>query len=91
MTYRMLVLAGAMLLFSTSAQAQWLGTLSIDNGYDDNMFRNYSASASASTDISLMYGFFPKDENWAVNYTGSLTTFSEYSERMYSLLTLAAS
>jgi hypothetical protein len=72
-------------------QAQWIGSLSLDNGYDDNMFRNYSATASASTDLSLMYGYFPEEENWAINYSGSLSSFSEYPDRMYTLQNLAAS
>lgn len=78
-------------LFTLNVQAQWLGTLSLENGYDDNMFRNYIASSSASTDISLMYGYFPEDENWAVNYSGALTAFSEFPERLYSVHSLGAS
>lgn len=78
-------------LSATTLQAQWLGTLSLDNGYDDNMFRNYSGSASASTDVNLMYGYFPEDEDWAVNYSGSLATFSEFPERLYAFQSIAAS
>ncbi len=74
-----------------AAKAQWIGTLSLDNGYDDNMFRNYAGSASASTDLSLMYGFFSEDGRWGVNYSGSVTSFSAYADRMYSLQNLAAS
>jgi hypothetical protein len=73
------------------ADAQWLGTVSIDNGYDDNMFHNYTASESASTDIALMYGYFPEDGNWALNYTGALSSFSQYPDRMYATNTLGAS
>ncbi|MDT8323218.1 MAG: hypothetical protein RRA94_03820 [Bacteroidota bacterium] len=88
---RVLLFLAVLVLTSTSLQGQWLGTLSLDNGYDDNMFRNYAGASSASTDISLMYGYFPEDGNWAVNYSGALTTFSEYPERLYALQSMAAS
>ncbi len=91
MTQRILFLATTDLLFTATAQAQWFGSLSLDNGYDDNMFRNYNASGSASTDVSLMFGYFPDEQNWAVNYSGSLSAFSEYPERFYSVNSLGAS
>ncbi|MDX9757653.1 MAG: surface lipoprotein assembly modifier [Bacteroidota bacterium] len=81
----------AALAVSSPLQAQWLGTLAIESGYDDNMFRNYSATEATLTDISLMYGFFPNDDNWAVNYSGALSTFAQYPERLYSTHTLGAS
>jgi hypothetical protein len=79
------------ILSTVSLQAQWLGTFSIESGYDDNMFRNYSAAEAALTDFTLMYGYFPEDRNWALNYTGSLTSFAQYSERLYSTHALGAS
>lgn len=85
------LLAGVLLLTSSSAHAQWLGTLSLDNSYDDNVFRNYSATASAATDLSLMYGYFPKEASWAVNYSASVSSYAAYPERLYSLQNLAAS
>lgn len=73
------------------AMGQWLGTLSIESGYDDNMFRNYNATKEASTDLTLMYGYFPEQGNWAVNYTGALTSFAQFPDRMYSTHVLGAS
>ncbi|MBE0644698.1 MAG: DUF560 domain-containing protein [Bacteroidetes bacterium] len=89
MMRRMIILL--LLLGSSPASAQWLGTVSIESGYDDNMFHNYNAAAAASTDFTLMYGFFPEEGNWALNYSGVLTTFSQYAERMYSTHTLGTS
>jgi hypothetical protein len=86
------ILASALfVLCATSLDAQWLGTISIEGGYDDNMFRNYTAAGTASTDVTLMYGFFPDDRNWALNYTGNLTSFARYPERLYSTHSLGAS
>lgn len=79
------------ILSPVDSDAQWLGVFSIESGYDDNMFRNYSASRALSTDFALSYGYFPEDANWAANYSASLTTFSEYPERLYSTHTLGTS
>lgn len=79
------------MILTPRLQAQWLGSLSVESGYDDNMFHNYTASAGASTDFSLMYGYFPQDRNWALNYTGSLTSFASYPDRLYSTQSLGAS
>lgn len=81
----------SVMLLPFRLDAQWLGSLSIESGYDDNMFRNYSASSALSTDFSLSLGYFPEDADWAANYSGSLTTFSEYPERLYSTHTIGTS
>ncbi|MFA6235471.1 MAG: hypothetical protein WC824_14945 [Bacteroidota bacterium] len=86
-----LLLIGILLIDGRPASAQWLGTVSIESGYDDNMFHNYSATESGSTDVTLMYGYFPEDGNWALNYTGALSTFSQYPDRLYATNTLGAS
>ena len=71
--------------------AQWLGSLSIESGYDDNMFRNYSASSAVSTDFAFSLGYFPEEAEWGANYSGALTTFSDYPERLYSTHTVGTS
>lgn len=88
---RTVVLSAMLLLSAVSLEAQWLGTFSIESGYDDNMFRNYSAAEAALTDFTLMYGYFPEDRNWALNYSAGLTSFAQYSERLYSTHSLGAS
>jgi hypothetical protein len=88
---RGLLLSVILLLGAVSLQAQWLGTFAIESGYDDNMFRNYSAAEAALTDFTLMYGYFPEDRNWALNYSGGLTSFAQYAERLYSTHSLGAS
>ncbi|MFZ1731779.1 MAG: hypothetical protein WBQ23_15885 [Bacteroidota bacterium] len=90
-SFPLMLLVGMLILNHTPVAAQWLGTISIDNGYDDNMFHNYSASESASTDLTLMYGYFPEDANWALNYAGALTSFSQYPDRFYATNTFGAS
>lgn len=87
----LLLLPATLLVLTPALHAQWLGTLSLESGYDDNMFRNYSASSGASTDLSLMYGFFPQDRNWALNYSGTLTSFASYPDRLYSTQSVGAS
>ncbi|MBN1448423.1 MAG: hypothetical protein JXA28_10875 [Bacteroidetes bacterium] len=90
----MRLFAGIMLiglLLASNTHAQWYGRISIESGYDDNMFRNYSAVDALSSDFSFMYGYFPTDANFAINYSGSLTTFSEYPERLYTTHTLGSS
>jgi hypothetical protein len=89
--FRVIAIVVLSFAFTGPIQAQWSGSLSLDNGYDDNMFRNYSAISSASTDASLTLGYFPEHANWAINYSGSVSTFSEFSERLYSTHALGAS
>lgn len=86
------IIAVTILLVTASAlQAQWLGTFSIESGWDDNMFRNVNATEATLTDLSLMYGYFPDDDNWAINYAGALSSFAQYPERLYSTHTVGAS
>jgi hypothetical protein len=86
-------IAGAMLLFMSgiSAHAQFLGTVSLESGYSDNMFSTALRTPAASNEATLMLGFFPDDANWAVNYTGSLTSFVQFPDRLYSLHTIGGS
>lgn len=88
---RLLLLTAGLLLLAAPSRAQWLGSAEVESGYDDNMFRNYLGSASLSTDLTLMYGYFPSDGDWAANYTASLSTFADYPERQYFQHSLAAS
>ena len=65
---RRVLLAIVLIFTATPAGAQWLGTISIESGYDDNMFRNYSNASAASTDLTLMYGYFPEESPWSYNF-----------------------
>jgi len=86
-------LALCMLFFlgNSNASGQWLGTFAFESGYSDNMFNSASRAEGLSTDYTLMYGFFPDDAHWAVNYSGAITTFNRYPDRLFSTHVLASS
>ncbi len=83
--------AALLILSSGIGRAQFLGTVSVESGYSDNMFSSALRTPAASTDASLMLGFFPEDANWAVNYTGALTTFAQFPDRLFSTHSLGGS
>ncbi|MBR9978428.1 MAG: DUF560 domain-containing protein [Bacteroidetes bacterium] len=85
------ILLALLITFTVPVSAQWLGTVSIESGYDDNIFRNYTAAEASATDLTLEYGYFPDHGIWAINYTGAMTTFSQYPDRLYSTQTLGSS
>ncbi|MCZ7556608.1 MAG: hypothetical protein M5R41_09420 [Bacteroidia bacterium] len=80
-----------LLVSFAGARAQFLGTVSLESGYSDNMFSSALRTPAASTDATLMLGVFPEDANWAVNYTGALTSFAQYPDRLFSTHSLGGS
>lgn len=75
-----------LLLLAACAQplrAQWMGSVSIEQGYSDNMFSTAARTPAASQDLSLQFGYFPDESPWAVNYSAAYSTFSQYPDRSY--------
>lgn len=80
-----------LLTVAGSASAQFLGTMSYESGYSDNMFSTSLRTPAATNDATVMLGYFPEDANWAVNYTGALSTFVQFPDRLYSTHSLGGS
>ena len=83
-TGRLYVVIGFVLLFPAHLSAQWLGSVSLESGYDDNAFSNASATPSALGSVSLQLGYFSPDDIWAANYSGGLYNYIAFPDRQFS-------
>lgn len=64
-------------------QAQWIKSISIRSGYDDNAFRNFQSLSDYATQFSAYFARDISNERWQwrLFYRGSYNLFAEYDDR----------
>jgi hypothetical protein len=80
--------AGALVLLvllAGPARAQWLGSFSLDNGYNSNAFGLASGGAASVTGIGGAFGYVPADAEWSAVYAGSYVLVPQYPDQQYAM------
>lgn len=84
----------ALLLFvlsSLSAGAQWLGTFTTSNYFDDNIFGINERQSAFISSNTLFAGYAPDSASYALSYSGTLLLVDRISDLTYHSHDIAAS
>lgn len=88
-SYMIVLFALAPAILVTRLDAQWLGTVAIDQGYNSNAFGLSGGGEASLSALTLAFGYFPTDATWSADYSGMIALIPQYSDQQYMMHALS--